>query len=241
MIISTTHKFIFIHIMKAAGTSATMDLSKHLDWRDLVLGGTPLGEEINQSYMRHLRIGKHSRAVDVIKFVGEETWRDYFTFSFVRHPFHRTVSLYKYLDRYITKRRQGGLKQRALVRMGKFESGDWLSQLPEAKAFVKSDSFSRFIRLAHDMGGLGLQPQLDWLIDAQGEVAVDFVGKVENLTVDFASVLGKLGFPPVAPSAENQTLSQSDWRAYAKDDDLDFLAKIFERDFEAFSYDPGLR
>ena len=241
MIISQTHKFIFIHIMKAAGTSVTNDLSRHLDWRDLVLGSTPLGEAIHLSYKRYMGVEKHSRARDAIRLVGRDIWDDYFTFSFVRHPFPRTVSLYTYLQHHVGERKRGGLKGRALLALGRFKDTDWMSHLPEAKAFLQASGFSEFIRLAHEMRGQGMQPQVDWLTDETGKIAVDFIGKTENLQSDFARVLERLGFESAEPSWQNRTIKDKRaWPSYfAGQEDFDFLSKVFEKDFEILGYDPN--
>lgn len=238
MIVSQTHNFIFIHIMKAAGTSVTKGLARHLTWRDLVLGGTPLGEAVNASYMHHLGVGKHSRAVDALRLLGPETWAQHFKFTFVRHPFLRTYSLYKYLQHYVTKRKRGTLKSRALAMAGRFARSDWLSQLPEARAFLKTSSFSDFIRVAHEMRGIGLQPQTDWVLNAQGELLVDFIGRTENFAEDFAKVLERIGLPEFVPETENETGSSGGFSSVAKAADIKFLTSVFEKDFEYFGYEP---
>ena len=46
MIISHTHRAIFVHIPKTAGTSITALIEPALRWNDLVLGGTTFGERI---------------------------------------------------------------------------------------------------------------------------------------------------------------------------------------------------
>ena len=47
MIISNSHKFIFVHILKTAGTSICAALDPTLRWNDVILGGTGFGEKMN--------------------------------------------------------------------------------------------------------------------------------------------------------------------------------------------------
>ena len=46
MIISNSHKFIFVHVMKTAGTSVSAALDPWLRWNDIAIGGTRFGEQI---------------------------------------------------------------------------------------------------------------------------------------------------------------------------------------------------
>lgn len=231
--------------MKAAGTSVTNDLCKHLDWRDLVLGGTKLGEDIHLSYRKHLGIEKHSTAKEVINVVGEDLWNDYFTFSFVRHPYTRTVSLYNYIAHYANKRLQSSLKNKIRHKLGKtiqLERNDWLRKLPEAQAYFKSKDFSSFIRIAHEMGAQGLRPQVESLTDKQDELNIDFIGKVESLDQDLSLVLNRIGLPSTPPSTENRTQNGRSWQSYFKDEsDYKFLENVFINDFELLKYDPSKR
>ena len=42
MIISHTHRLIFVHIQKTAGTSVTVALDPFMGWNDIILGGRVL-------------------------------------------------------------------------------------------------------------------------------------------------------------------------------------------------------
>jgi hypothetical protein len=245
MIISQSRRFIFVHVMKAGGTSITNDLCRYLDWRDVVLGGTLLGEAIHLQYKKYLGIEKHSTAREILAVVGAETWNDYFTFSFVRHPYTRAVSLYNFIGRFVAKRQNGSLANRMRAALGrgvKLSASDWLSELPETGAYVKSSNFSDFIRLAFDAGGMGMRTQADCLTDASGRIAVDFVGKTENLTVDLPTVLRRIGLPETKPCHDNRSAADRPWQSHFRsEEDFAFLARAFEKDFELFGYDPNLR
>jgi len=79
MFISNRHKFIFIHIMKAAGESMTQELDKTLSWNNLVVGGTEFGEQVQSFYKERFNLWKHSPAIEVKEVVGSKIWSDYFT------------------------------------------------------------------------------------------------------------------------------------------------------------------
>ena len=65
------HKALFIHITKTGGTSIASALNMKENFR-------------------------HFTASAMRKKVGEDTWSNYFKFSFIRNPFEKIVSLYHY-------------------------------------------------------------------------------------------------------------------------------------------------
>lgn len=104
MIISNSRKFIFVHVHKCGGSSIAQALEDKLSWNDVLCGGTPYGERINPVYRSRFAIHKHSTAQAIRGVVGEAVWDDYFTFSFVRNPFARALSLYYFLKKKVQKR-----------------------------------------------------------------------------------------------------------------------------------------
>jgi len=81
MIISDAHRFLFIHLIKTAGTSITAALK-------------PFGKT-------HKEIGKgfgcHDDANELIERMGRQTFDSYFSFATVRNPWDLQVSLYHYI------------------------------------------------------------------------------------------------------------------------------------------------
>ena len=89
MIVSRKHKFIYLGINKTATTSIENALSPYR----------------NKYYHKYLRIKhniihkgkpafKHNPALNVKDLVGERIWNSYFSFTFVRNPWARTLSEY---------------------------------------------------------------------------------------------------------------------------------------------------
>ena len=64
MLISNTHKFIFIHLYKCAGTSIGRASIPTLRWNDLLLGNTSMGEKLSDIYFGLHGLRKHSSAID---------------------------------------------------------------------------------------------------------------------------------------------------------------------------------
>ena len=82
MIISHKHKFIFIRPRKTAGTTMQNVLSQICGDDDIVTSGYDDGtKNIDQScWDGH----PHPHLWDVKQLVGEDIWREYFKFTFVR-------------------------------------------------------------------------------------------------------------------------------------------------------------
>jgi len=95
--ISTTHKTIFVHIPKVAGQSIeTMFLNDlKLNWgeRSELLLRKKKRFEKGPFRLAHLKAHEY---VD-LNYIDNKTFNSYFKFSFVRNPFSRAYSYYKYL------------------------------------------------------------------------------------------------------------------------------------------------
>lgn len=236
MIISNSRKFIFVHLHKCAGTNVTRSLSEILSWNDIECGCTRLGESVDKYYMEKYGIGKHSRACEIRAVVGEEIWDQYFTFSFVRNPYSRAVSLFTFIGRLVESRTRGIRKYtRLFKRGGDQQFWSW----PLTQAYMASRSFSDFIRNDHFIQAAGSRPQLDFLsAQDSNEIIVDFVGKVERFDEDFSLILERIGLEGIE-AGDRRT---SSWKPrfhdyYRGQEDYDLISELYRVDFEAFNYD----
>ena len=233
MVISNHHHFIFVHIIKAAGTSITRELDRHLAWNDIVLGATPLGDAMQWPYHRRFDLHKHSTAQEIKKVVQDDIWDSYFTFTFVRNPYDRAVSLYTWIEKMV--------KNSGYVRypLFKFMRKKDFWSFPGTNAYLRSRSFSEFIRDEHLLNNApGMKPQSEWITDDHDRVIVDYIGKVENIDNDLKHVGKALGFGFQGLGIHNRSGSHQQSK-YLKDSrDLDFLYHRFQKDFNVLGYDP---
>jgi hypothetical protein len=237
MIISTSKQYIFVHIHKAAGTSVHFALDDTLQWNDISIGSTPFGEQIQKPYFRRFNLQKHSSAQDIRQIVGDSIWSNFFTFTFVRHPFKRAVSLYTYIRDMV--RRQGIKYYFRHLPLARFQKNffTW----PITKAFFETKSFSTFIRHPSVQGSAGARQQCRSLVDESGSVIVDFVGKVERIEEDFRAVAEKIGLPATQLKRKNESKFEKSQPLVLKEGDYEYMYDMYKEDFDAFGYDPNLR
>lgn len=226
MIISNSHKFIFVHVMKTAGTSISAALDSCLRWNDVAIGGTRFGEQIQPPFRERFGLHKHSTAGEIRATVGADIWSSYFTFTVVRHPYDRIVSLYTWLQK--------------TLRNAPPDAPQWSWQA--AIAFRESQDFSAFIRHERFRNSLGGRPQVEWICDDDGRCIVDFVGRFEDLDAARRMISQRIGI--ILDPFERHNASTVQTRhaeLFSGEADYDYLHDLHDRDFEMFGYDPSRR
>ena len=178
--------YIFIHINKT--------------------GGSSIEKALNLPF-------EHFTAREKINQVGRRKWQQKFTFAFVRNPFDKVFSHY----RYRVKTNQTKLREQPL------SFSDWVQQ-----SYVEKDPFY------YDNPKMFL-PQTKWLCDDNNELLVDQVYRFENLHEEFNKFCAKLDIDTQLPH-----LKASESVNYQKVYDADTKQSIyayFAEDFERFNYD----
>jgi len=99
MLISKDKQFVFFHIPKTAGGSITALLSKYTDKQ------IDIKDKSKQGWMAPYHVNTKKQSFNSMhSFVdphyNKHNCKDMFSFSFVRNPYTRIISLYKFLKRY---------------------------------------------------------------------------------------------------------------------------------------------
>ncbi len=238
MIISNTHKFIFIHIHKTGGESVAAALTPDLDDNDWIPSPNPrawLRTHSRQQFRTFRPLGKHSPACLIKSVVPESIWDSYFKFAFVRHPVDRVTSLYHFTSRMVGERESWSFRQRwwhLTPAGGRGDPRKWAA----GRAFLETNSFSEFIRHPLVRDDPGMKPQSSFVYDDQGQLMIDFVGRFEQLDQDLGTILRNIGLPPRDVPWKNASNAEAS-REVASKDDCAFLQTIFREDFDRFRYE----
>lgn len=247
MIVSHEYGFVFMHSRKVAGSSIKVALAPYLGRGDVVIGSwneiLDSGVSLTDAASRALRHPKayayylaargkgksvndainigikayyrgslsanppHPTAKEASDFFHQE-WRNYFKFSFVRNPWERVASDY-YWRRRMTS--------------GDFDFRDYLYRL--------RDSDCR--------GGI-LHPggASNWeMIADDGKIAVDYVGRYEQIQEDFRAICSKLGVPNEIPLVtKKMNTDRPDYGGLYGTDEKELVQKMFAPEIEYFGY-----
>lgn len=187
---------VFVHIPKAAGGSI-----RHFCYRnDIRVAGH---DTRDASFQRAFEIDGHA---------------DLFSFTFVRNPFQRAMSAFRFLV-------EGGIVEGDKVDSEKFVSkydGDF-------EKFVLSE-----FEAGDVLSQIHFRPQSYWVCDGAGNLCVDFVGRYETLARDFGKITRLFGDPkyqlPVRNRSPDSVMLSMTPRVEA------VLRSCYRKDFELFGY-----
>ena len=181
-------KFIFIHIPKNAGQS----MKKVLCSFNAFCNGRctiPAKEHIAK--------------------IGIKKFRSHFSFTFVRNPWDRQVSLYKFIHK---------------------------TPSHYLHSTVIKLTFEEYIRIGLPDWSMINESQTSYIF-VDDKLAVDFVGRFENLQEDFQKVCNVIGIEGILPKL-NST-EHNDYQHYYNDKTMEIVKNIFEKDIIKFGYKYG--
>lgn len=183
-------EFLFVWINKTAGASVARALGINKD------------------------LYNHYTAFELREILGAETFGSMFKFCFVRNPWDKVVSEFRFRI--------------------------WTCQnelTPEA-------DFAEWVRLAYvdrdprycDWPKMFL-PQLEWMTDETGRIAVDFIGRFENLQADFDTVCDAIRMDRRPLPHKNRSRESRGYRSYYDSETKNIVERIFKPDIEFFGYE----
>ena len=216
MLVSYSHKFVFLHIPKTGGSSMNAALEPYCPalhrtaWsqlqRELGLPSIP-----EKTYLR-----SHDTYRHLERAFGRKI-RDYFVFSTVRNPFSHAWSHYNHL--------KTSVKPVHAARFPNMPFNDFLRLRLTRKGAWRDDSFVR------------LTDQVAFLSDRSGKVAVNGVSYLESIEEDLATMCEKLGLDEIRMPKLNRRMTKSDAAAAFEDGvSIDLVKKLYARDFDVWGY-----
>ena len=205
MLISKKHRFIFVHIYKNAGSSITEAL-KPVIAQEWRWQINPIFRKLKISALNLQPFSAHVNTQAIIDKLGKDVFDSYFSFAIVRNPWDWQVSLFKYMQKN-EKHHQHELA-------------------------VKFQSFDEYIewRCAEEV-----RFQKDFIYSRDGELLVDFVGKLENLEQDFAEICKRIDIPSIQLPRVNVSNTEP-YQNFYNDRTREMVKAAFEPDISLFNY-----
>jgi hypothetical protein len=237
-VLSHRLRCIFVHVPKTGGWSVDSFFLEHfgMGWEanDLLLVGK------NEDSARGPRNLMHLKASEYLScgHVTQDQFREYFKFAFVRNPWDRAVSEYKFRD----YPRKFDFKTFLFKHCAKSEA---------------TEGENRDMRVHRT-------PQYQFLYDEEGNSLVDFIGRYERLASDFATVAERLNLGGKELPHYNRSIDlrwtptavmlwlkdpagmyrlrrnlHHHYTEYYDDESRELIARFYRRDIELFGYKFG--
>ena len=181
---------IYVHIPKNAGTSIARALEMPRS------GGKP-------------DIKKHYPADQIQMAIDPDLWAKAFRFCFVRNPWDRTFSHYRY------RVRKGRIDEES--HRDSFEA--WLRYEFQERRRAKNN----------------LRPQLHWIRNTEGVVDMSFIGRFERLQEDFAHICDHFQIQASLPH-KLASHPKLDYRDQYTEEMAAIVQEFFREDIEYFGY-----
>jgi hypothetical protein len=235
------YKCVFVHIPKTGGQSI-----EHMFLRQLGLTWetrAPLllryndRPELGPPMLMHLKAPEYVRC----RYMTEEQYADYFTFSFVRNPWDRVVSFYRYLG----LANQMDFKPFLMMTFHKhlWDTGAWFVGpqyrfVCDEHGEIAVDFVGRFERLQADFNRVchrvGLPPQT--LPHANPSTEIERRGKGSDI------LLREIGLAPQGVDVEHQaapraTAVLASYQEYYDEASAQLVADLYRKDIDLFGYE----
>ena len=207
--ISHDKKCIFIHIPKCGGTSI-----EDVIWpKDQGRTERDLWMGFVTRFENKYQTGglQHLLGWQVREEVGHDVFGSYYKFAFVRNPWDRIVSQFAYMQ------------QRP-------DLMDYLGMTAETE-------FKSYLELIRHKEHVQWMPQVRFLLDHDGSVLVDRIGRLEAFSQDCAQIFAALGLTQDRlPGHANRSKRQPFQAYYPDDEAIEAVADIFSEDIGFLGY-----
>jgi Sulfotransferase family len=205
MIISHRHRFVFFAIPKTGTHSIRQALRPHLAEDDLEQVGLFENRQFPFPELARLRHG-HINVEQIRPALGAERFGVYFKFAFVRNPFDRYVSYCAFISR---------------------DSGQF-SAAPR-------DFMKRVLTELRPIEHLLFRPQWEFISNADGQLAIDFVARFEHMQQHYREICSRLGIAD-APLQRSNESGRGDYRDYYDEELKALVADAYGEDCRRFGY-----
>lgn len=189
-------KCIFIHIPKCAGSSINQQLK-----------------------LKSVGFSGHSPASYHTEYLNK-----YFSFSFVRNPYDRIASAYKYFQKLNEGHRWYKRNKIISDKASEMSFNEFVNHIPDFIKLMNREEGSF-------ESGIHFQPFSYFLNER-----IDYIGKTENSNVDYIKVCEKLGLQKKPLRKINTTNSLNYQKLYIEES-KDAVYNIYKEDIKKYNYE----
>lgn len=176
------------------------------------------GQSVRASLFEDLQPG-HINVYTYQLIYPKRIFDSYFKFTFVRNPWDRLVSAYLFMKAGGAHRKDREWAQTHLSAHENFPS------------FVREGlSQENILNWPH------FRPQVEFLKGQQGKLAMDFIGRFENIQQDFRQVTDHLGIERELLFINKTKTKRDPYQSYYTEELRDIAAAVYREDIEAFGY-----
>ncbi|HMB56107.1 MAG TPA: sulfotransferase family 2 domain-containing protein [Arenimonas sp.] len=205
MIISRKHRYIFFPIPKTGTHSVRQALRESMGEDDLEQVGLFVQKRFPFPEFADITHG-HISAREIRPVLGDEVFDDYLKFTFVRNPFDRFVSYCAFMSRGTPH----------------FETSP--------TAYMK-----HIIREMRPVNHLLYLPQYSFVVDAEGRLTTDFIGRNETMQASYDQLCQRLGIASRTLDKVNSSKHRP-WQEYYDRDLIGWVSELYQKDLEMFDY-----
>ena len=216
MIVSYRHRFIFFAVPRTGSHAVRAALRPFLgpgDWQQ-----EGLRMRVRSPLPALAGIGHgHVTLRQARRHLPEALGGTYFKFAFTRNPHDRFVSACAMLNA-----RNTGYAGNETAVMKRTLAG--------LQGAVKHADFQKLVLV---------RPQTGLLVDEDGRIGMDFIGRYETLQDSFAEACRRIGIPVQRLAVVNATVHRP-WEDYYDDELRRLVTRFYRRDFETLGYAPAV-
>lgn len=185
---------IFVHIPKCAGSS----INQQLELKSVGFSG-------------HSPMSYHSE------------YPDYFSFTFVRNPYDRIVSAYKYFRKL--KEGHRWYKRNSIISdaANQMDFKEFVNHIPDFMNLMKREEGSF-------ESGIHFQP-FHYFIDQP----IDFIGRFEDIQQDYATILSHLKLP-AKPLPKTNSTNNLNYQQLYIEETKKLVYNIYKEDIYKYNY-----
>jgi hypothetical protein len=211
MLISHKHKFIFAHVWKTGGNSVRIALKPFSEelYPKKKSSVFNFNKKFKKEVCEPIKIDQHITLNEIQAILEPNKFSQYFKFAFVRNPLDLMVSYYHFITQKANNHPQK----------------EFIQSLKGFEDYVKWSEENEMIRLS----------QHKFILDDQGKMLADYVGRYEHFQESFDEILKRLKIENIEIKKVN-TSSHNHYLKYYNSTTEEIVRSVLSEDFRILKY-----